>query len=282
MKHRFGSLKDWLALTRAEHAVIVLIAVMASEFVVSKRFSSDFLFPALGPALITLGAFAWNDYFGIKTDKALKRMDRPLVSGKINSRIAFHIAIALFALGVFLTLFVNQTVFLIAIAFAVLSMLYDPVLKKIPLLGNAFIASSMSISFLYGNYAVVSTLNSFVLLFSAIAFAGGLGRELVLTLRDVKGDEKIGAKTLPMLLGHFKTIVLASVLFHLAVVMSLVPLATDRNLGYMVFIGITDVLFLISAWTLTFNQSRPMLEKVRNYTLWGLLSGVVAFAALGF
>src|SRR3989338_6106650 len=76
-----GSLRDWVALTRAEHALIVVMAVVASEFVVSKRFSPDFFFPALGPALITLGAFAWNDYFGLKTDAALKRFDRPLVSG---------------------------------------------------------------------------------------------------------------------------------------------------------------------------------------------------------
>jgi geranylgeranylglycerol-phosphate geranylgeranyltransferase len=278
-----GGVKDWIALTRAEHAVIVAIAIIASEFVVSKRFSySQMLFPAIGPALITLGSFAWNDYFGVKTDRAMKRFERPLVSGKIGRKTAFYAAILLFVLGLAAALFVNQTVFAIAALFTIASMLYDPILKKIPLLGNAFIASAMSISFLYGNYVFSETLNPFVLLFVAISFFAGLGRELTITLRDVEGDKKIGAKTLPMLIGAKKTVILASVLFHLAVVLSLAPLAQEIKIAYLIPIAITGVLFLLSAWTITFSQTTRVLKKARNYTLYGLLIGVIAFATLGF
>ena len=276
-----GSLRDWIALTRAEHALIVAFAVIASEFVVSKKFAWEMLFSALGPALITLGAFAWNDFFGVKTDSALKRFDRPLVSGKMGTKAAFYAAIVLISLGVLLTLFVNQNAFLIASAFALASMLYDPFLKKIPLAGNAFIASSMGVSFLYGNFVVAGSLNYLVLLFIIISFTAGLGRELVLTLRDVEGDKKIGAKTLPMLIGPFRTVVFASALFHVAVVLSLLPLSGGVSFAYWFFVAVTGVLFLLSAWAITFNQTQLVLRNARNYTLWGLLSGVAAFASLG-
>ena len=276
-----GSLKDWIALTRAEHAVIVAIAVIASEFVVAKRFTPEMLFPALGPALITLGAFAWNDYFGIKTDKAMGRKERPLVSGKIGGKTAFYASLSLFVLGLILASFVNQTVLTIAAIFPAASMLYDPIFKKLPLVGNAFIASSMSISFLYGNYAVSTSLNYFVLLFVIVSFTAGLGRELVLTLRDVKGDKKIGAKTLPMVIGTKATVVLAIALFHVAVAMSLMPLTQTQNIAYAVLIAATDVLILVSAWKLALSQSPASLKKIRNYTLYALLTGVIAFAALG-
>ncbi|MFH1056247.1 MAG: UbiA family prenyltransferase [Candidatus Micrarchaeota archaeon] len=278
---KLGSIRDWIALTRAEHSAIVFIAIIASEFVVAKKISLEMIFPAIGPALITLGAFAWNDYFGIKTDSFLKRLDRPLVSGRVGRKTAFYGAIALFALGCVFASLVNQVVFTIALAFTVLSMLYDVFLKKTPLLGNAFIASSMSFSFLYGNYAVSTVLNHYVLLFIAISFFAGLGRELVITLRDVKGDEKIGAKTLPMVIGTKGTVILSSALFHLAVVISLAPFMQSINLAYLLFIGIADVLILISAWKLVFNQTTPTLKKIRNYTLYALMAGVIAFLALG-
>ncbi len=276
-----GSIRDWIALTRAEHALIVIIAIAASEFVVSKTFKPEFLLSAIGPALITLGAFAWNDYFGIKTDAILKRTDRPLVSGRISKQAAFYGAIALFALGVLFSSFVNQTAFAIAAIFTILSMLYDPVLKKLPLLGNAFIASSMSISFVYGNYALTPALNYYVLLFALVSFTAGLGRELILTLRDVEGDKKIGAKTLPMQIGARKTSILASALLHLSVAFSLVPLTKTFNVVYAAFVLVTGALLLYSAWKLVLGQSQASLKKIRNYTLYALLTGVLAFAALG-
>src|SRR3989344_3879583 len=263
---KIGSIRDWIALTRAEHAIIVAIAIAASEFVVAKRFSPEMLFPVLGPALITLAAFAWNDYFGVKTDKALKRIERPLVSGRVGRKTAFYASLALFVLGLTASAAVNQTAFAIAGIFTALAMLYDPILKKLPLLGNAFIASSMSISFIYGNYAFASELNYFVLLFAIVSFTAGLARELVLTLRDVKGDRKIGAKTFPMAFGTRATVVLAIALFHVAVVMSLMPFAQTQSVAYAVLIGITDVLILISAWRLALDQRPRALKKKRKRT----------------
>ncbi len=274
-------LKNWWKLTRAEHGLIVLLAVIVSQFVVTKRLDASMIWPGLGPMLITWGAFAWNDYFGYKSDKALKRMDRPLVAGTIKPRVALWVGSALMLLGVALTYPVGVSAFAIAAIYTVLSMAYDLFLKTRPLLGNVFIASSMSISFLYGNYAVSDALHPYVLLFAGVAFFAGLGRELIITLRDVEGDKKAGARTLPMLLGPRMTVTVASTLIYGAAALSLVPLMKPVSAIYIGLAIFTDALFLVSTYYVLLSQKPENLNMARKLTLAGMLMGVLAFAALG-
>lgn len=275
------ALKDWLKLSRAEHGFIVFLAVVVAQFVSTKKLDSEFLFPALGPMLITWGAFCWGDYFGLKSDKALNRKNLPLVAGTINPRHALWAGAFLMLSGVALTYFVNASAFALALAYTVGAMAYDPILKKRPLLGNAFIASSMSVSFLYGNLSATPDLHGAVLLYAGVAFLAGLGRELLITLRDVEGDRKIGATTLPMMLGPKKTVILASTLISCAVFLSLIPLLRPVHPAYLLAVIATDTLFLTGAYYAVLSQRPENLKKARQLTLVGMLTGVLAFAALG-
>ncbi len=275
------TLKAWWKLCRAEHGLIVFLAVVVSQFVATKTFSYSFLFPAVGPMLITWGAFCWNDYFGFASDKALGRKERPLVAGTIGRRAALWAGALMMLGGTALTYQVNFQAFTIAAAFTLLSMAYDVFLKTKPLVGNVFIASTMGVSFIYGNLAVSNTLHPFVLLYAGVAFLAGLGRELIITLRDVEGDRKAGATTLPMLLGPRKTVITASVLMYGAVAISLVPMMRPVNIAYIVAAILTDALFLVSTYYVLLSQKKENLQQARNLTLAGMLAGVVAFAALG-
>ncbi|HLD76287.1 MAG TPA: UbiA family prenyltransferase, partial [Candidatus Norongarragalinales archaeon] len=139
----------------------------------------------------------------------------------------------------------------------------------------------MSVSFLYGNLAVSNVLQPNVLLYAAVAFFAGLGRELVITLRDVEGDKKIGARTLPMILGPKKTVMMTSVLITIGVFFSLIPLLHPVHPAYLVAVIITDGLFLAGSYYALLSQKRETLQKARHLTLYGMLKGVAAFAALG-
>jgi len=273
--------RNWWKLTRAEHGLIVFLAVVVSQFVVTKTITAATFLPALGPMLITWGAFAWNDYFGYKSDKALNRKDRPLVAGSIAPRAALWGGTALMILGVALTYPVSVMAFAIALVYTLLSMLYDLFLKTRPLLGNLFIASSMSISFIYGNYAVSDSIHPHVLLYAGVAFLAGLGRELIITLRDVEGDKKAGACTLPMLLGPKTTVMAAAVLIYGAAALSLVPLLRPVSPAYIGLAVLTDALFLVSTYFVLLSQKYENLNMARKLTLAGMLIGVLAFAALG-
>ncbi|MBI2445744.1 geranylgeranylglycerol-phosphate geranylgeranyltransferase [Candidatus Micrarchaeota archaeon] len=256
-------LKNWWRLTRAEHGLIVFLAILVSQFVVTKALTAAMIWPAVGPMLITWGAFAWNDYFGYKSDKALNRKDRPLVAGTITPRVALWVGSALMILGVALTYPVGVAAFGIAIVYTALSMAYDLFLKTRPLLGNLFIASSMSISFIYGNYAASDTLHPYVLLYAGVAFFAGLGRELIITLRDVEGDKKAGATTLPMLLGPRVTVTAASALIYGAAALSLVPLLRPVSIPYIALAVLTDALFLVSTYYVLLSQ------KLQNLNMHG-------------
>ena len=284
-----ASLKNWLALIRYEHSIMVAIAILISEALASKFagvpfsvFSNSALFPALGPALITAAAFALNDYFGYETDKTNKRTERPIVSGKISKNSALRFSFILYALGLLLSLFVNFACFSVAIVYSILSVAYDPVLKKKPFLGNMFIASSMSVSFLYGNFVVSSKLFDTTLFFILIAFVAGIGRELLITLRDVKGDKKIGAVTVPMLIGSEKTAKLSAVFFGIAILASWLPFLQNFHLFYFILIALNNILLLYSIFLVLRSQSLEVLKKCRNLTLRALMLGLVAFAALAF
>ncbi|MFH0713632.1 MAG: UbiA family prenyltransferase [Candidatus Micrarchaeota archaeon] len=280
MKNLSEIILNWHSLFRTEHALITFIGVIVGQLLVVRSFSLSLLFPALGPALITLAAFALNDYFGYETDKANARKDRPLVNGAIAKSHALYAAFVLFVVGLALTYLINLLVFALALVYVVLSIAYDPILKKLPLLGNAFIALSMAAPFLYGNLAVSPVVVQLVVLICSIAFLVGVGRELLITLRDVKGDKKIGATTLPMLIGAKATVVLSAVFILAAIALSIVPLLSSFSLTYFVFLVPCVLLLLLTIYKALKSQEVVMLKQCRNYTLFALLFGVVAFLAL--
>ena len=195
------ALSDWWRLARGEHALITFVAVVVGGLLATRSFSAQLLFAAIGPALITLASFIINDYFDLVSDREMKRKERPLVSGKIKFSHALYASLTLFVLGVAATIPFGATAFLIALVYAVLAFLYSFKLKRMPLVGNLFVATSMAIPFIYGNVAAGVALRYIVAVFALIAFVVGVGREFFLTTRDVKGDRKLGSKTLPMVIG---------------------------------------------------------------------------------
>ncbi len=268
----------WHSLFRTEHALITFIAVVVGQLFVTDFFHFS-LFASVGPALITLAAFALNDYFGFETDKANRRIDRPIVAGRITREHALAVALLLFGIGLLLTYFVNFTVFLLSLLYVVLSILYDPVLKKLPFIGNTFIALTMAGPFIYGNLSFTPVLSQHVVLLSIIAFLVGIGRELLITLRDVEGDRKIGATTLPMLIGAKNTVILSSFFISAAVLFSFIPFATT-SLAYILLVIPADFLLALSVYKALKSQDAFTLKQCRNYTLLALGFGVVAFLAL--
>jgi geranylgeranylglycerol-phosphate geranylgeranyltransferase len=190
-------------LSRAEHALMVAIAVLLGEFLVIGFNVPLFetVLAILAPVFITLGAFIYSDYHDVETDVQNQRMDRPLARGDIHPKEALIASIALIILGIVLSYFVNNIIFIITIGFAVLSILYAYSLKKIPLIGNILIALSMNIPFIYGNLVVSNFITVPVFFIALSSFFFGLGREIIKSIEDMYGDKKTGRLTLPMVTG---------------------------------------------------------------------------------
>ncbi|MEM0475674.1 MAG: UbiA family prenyltransferase, partial [Candidatus Norongarragalinales archaeon] len=142
----------------------------------------------------------------------------------------------------------------------------------------------MAVCFVYGNLVVAPKLNYFVSVFALMSFLTGLGREFLITLRDVAGDEKIGAKTLPMLLGSRKTVALAVALIYCGVILSFFPLFALPSffLPYAALIVTADALLVAVIITTWRGQTQAALGFARNASLAALFVGTLAFASLAF
>ncbi len=252
--------------------------------VATGRFETAFALAAIGPALITAGSFALNDYFDVTSDKKLKRTDRPLVSGKLRTRQVLVASVLLMLAGLGLCYYFNGMLALaIAFVFAVLAVAYNTVLKKTLVVGNLAVSTTYAIPFIYGNVVAaggLGSLNQFVLLFAAVAFLAGLGRELTNSVKDEAGDEKIGALSLPMFVGARPVIGIAAVLFAAAIFLSLIPMAQGIRLPYLALVGACDLLLLKSAYSAWNDHSYENLAKVRKWTIYALVLGVLGFATL--
>ncbi len=120
-----------------------------------------------------------------------------------------------------------------------------------------------------------------MLAFFAISFFAGLGRELLITLRDVKGDKKEGMRTLPMLLGPDATVLISSLFLALALLL-LWGFAPWSNGPYLVTSLAISGLTLWSLWLAYSKDRAAQFKKIRNATLTALALGIVAFATLAF
>jgi len=229
-----------------------------------------------------LAAFILNDWFDIESDSANNRKDRPLVSGEINSNTAVLVSTLLYLFGLLFSAFAGIIPFLVALAFSIFSALYNWKLKKMPLVGNLFIALSMSISFVYGNLCVSPSLVFPVILFSCVSFLFGFGRELIITLRDVEGDKKAGATTLPMILGAKTTATLASLSIFCSIPLMFFPLTYSFSIVYLACVLLTAFFGLATIYSVVSSLENESLKRARNLSLVGMGLGVLSFLALAF
>lgn len=277
-------LKDVMKLTRIEHSLLLVVAVITAELLVGGKTSpGTMLLSLVAPLLIGMGSFAINDYFDIKVDTTNKKLDRPLVSGVITKDEAVWITLFCFVVGILAALFINMLAFVIALVYALLAVLYSYKLKESVLAGNLYIASTTSIAFIYGNYVVAGILATSIIYISIIAFLANLGREIHGMIRDYSGDRRArNAKNLVFYLGKRKSAYLAFVLYAEAVIISVFvfffqfPFA--HNLAYIVPIFVADVAQLYIAFGyLAKKESRRFYVFARNLGLLAMGIGLIGF-----
>ncbi|MFH0818186.1 MAG: UbiA family prenyltransferase [Candidatus Micrarchaeota archaeon] len=278
-------MKVWtfLKLTRFEHSLMLVLAtaigqVMALGALPEPKIA---LLASIPPLLIGLASFAINDFFDIETDAKNKRFDRPLVNGSANPAETYYLSIGLFIAGVLLAFELPSECTVIAAGFAIAAYFYSFKLKDWPLVGNLYIAATMAIPFIYGNYSVSSELNLAVLILALVAFIAGVAREIAGDVRDMKGDAARKSETLPVVIGRKKALILHAGLYLVAVLLSFYPYfyldGFKGNVSYLVLIAITDLLIIYAAIPPLVNDSVETLKRSRNASLAALGTGLLGF-----
>jgi len=290
-------LKAIWELMRLEHGVMLALAIFIGSLIALQgrgELSLD-TFPLMQFVLtffvalfLEASTFALNDYYDLEIDKKNKRLDRPLARGDLQPKTALYLFYLLFPLGILCSFFVNYTCFIIALITALFAIVYDVYLKKIKLLSNFYIAYVMAIPFVFGAAAIENTsllmirIDPAVLIVAMIAFLAGSGREIMKDVMDFEGDKTSGVRSFPRYIGVRRSNIVSSLFYFLAVFLSVFPFLFPQfgvyhlNYVYLIIVGATDVVFLISAFQLLFNQDIVM-ARYRKLTLLGLFLGLLAF-----
>jgi geranylgeranylglycerol-phosphate geranylgeranyltransferase len=273
-----GRLISVLKLTRIEHSVMLIMAVVAAEILSGGLPGvGALLLSLITPIFLSMGAFAVNDYFDMKVDAENGRM-RPLLTGDLKPTDAIHITAVAMAIGILGSLFLNAYCLVIAIIFGALSILYSYRLKELPLVGNACVAFSMAIPFVFGNYVVTSVLRSQIVLIFFLVFMSGLAREIHGTVRDFGGDRKRKALTLPKVIGLRNSAYLGFALYVIAISLTVYLFLNmppfEGNPVYAVLILASDIMLFYSGMVYALLKSGSY-DMVRNVSLAGMALALV-------
>jgi geranylgeranylglycerol-phosphate geranylgeranyltransferase len=160
---------------------------------------------ALSVVMITLAGNLINDYFDVQTDE-INRPDRLIPSGKLNRKQALMISISLFVSGNILLTIIDLNLLKIGLAATFTLVLYTPLLKRQPLIGNIAVSLLLSLTVIVGAMASAAFLNlQNSILPASLIFLLSLPREILKDGEDLIGDRKAGLRTFPVVFGIRRT-----------------------------------------------------------------------------
>ena len=222
------------------------------------------------------GANILNDIFDINIDKK-NQPHRPLPSGEISVWAALVYMLAIYFLGIY-TLF-NLSELAIEIALVIVLptlVLYTPIFKRIPLVGNMAVAVVLGLVFLFSEAAFTGVVST-MWIPAWLAFGLTFIRELIKDIEDIEGDHINGANTFPVVFGIKNSIYLVNLLIIIFCLMSWVPFFTgfyDNTYAVPLFL-IVQIPLIISIFFLRKNPTSSGCKIVSRVTKWITFSGMV-------
>ena len=154
--------------------------------------------------LLMISSNLINDIYDIKTD-SINKPNRALIKNPEKEKgfqgVAFFCSFA----ALLLALFLNYKAFLIIVFSLPILILYTPVFKGIPLVGNVIVAFYLSLVFIFIELSLTGDI-SIMIVPAIFAFGISLIREIIKDVEDYKGDQLAGLYTLSIYMGISRTI----------------------------------------------------------------------------
>jgi geranylgeranylglycerol-phosphate geranylgeranyltransferase len=288
-----NSNKAYLGIIRPVNSIIVGIAVISGVILTSTNYvlSLGTLFGFLTGFLISGFSMIVNDIYDVEVDK-INQLDRPLVTGEIKKTAAWVYAFSMLFLGLFFSTLSGLECFVIAATFAFISWLYNYNLKKHGIIGNATVALSTAIPYIYGSiisltgnmemrgWAILKGISPLVIWFSAISFLAVTGREVIKTIVDVKGDRIRNVKSVARTIGELNAARIGAFLFALSVICTIGPYVLKQagNI-YFIMVLLPDAIFIYLSYLILKDCSVRNALKVKKLALAGMFLGLLAFVA---
>ena len=265
-----------LRLIRAPNLLIAAAGVCAGGWIALGQIAwpKELLFAALSG--IALGAVGntWNDIRDIGADRVNRPRARPLAAGDVSRGTADFILFAGTLLGVASAALVSGRQVLAALAALTVMLVYSPVLKPRPLLGNVAVALVAGSPPFYGAMAV--GLPAAGVIPWVLAAWLHVVREIVKDIEDEAGDRTIGRRTLPLVVGRRPALVVAAGVGLLFIPASLLlPRSVGYGGAYYVIALFAQLAVLVAATWLLLGR----VERVSALLKGAMVIGLVALVA---
>ncbi len=188
----------------------------------------------LGTIFIAAAGYIINDYFDVKID-LINKPDKVVIGRFIPRRYAILIHQVLNIAGAVIGFAVSFKVFLVNILAISTLWFYASVFKRKMFVGN-FLVAGLTGAALVAMAVFYKENDLLINIYSLFAFGISLIREIIKDIEDIRGDQRYGSNTLPIILGLKSTkkmLYVLIALFVLGVLLLSIWLGNSRL--YVVF-----------------------------------------------
>ena len=191
---------NYIQILRPLNLLISALCVLLSAFILNQLTVN--LLPIILVVLLLAGfSNILNDIIDYKIDTA-NNLDRPISSNLISIKAAILYAILLLLFGCIIAFTFNSiTKSLIFFAIIPLLILYTPIFKKIPLIGNLVVSFILSMVFVITSTYLLGEIDYAIIPPMILSFFLMLIREIVKDIADLEGDKTFNINTLPVKFG---------------------------------------------------------------------------------
>lgn len=226
---------------------------------------------------LTGAAMLVNDIVDLEVDRVNKPW-KPLPSGKASPKVALRLAVILFTTGVICNLLASPQLVIVAAVYGVIGIGYSFLRRH--WWSSILVAISTTGPIVYG-YVAMNTPTSdkfFTSMFITTIFLVTLGREILKSIQDYKGDLEKGYKTIATVhgLNTAKKAMLAVGLGGVTIGLS-TALIPGVSTAYKAVITLAATIYTHSI-VKSYHKTKPEdLEKYRKKTLQAMTMGTLAF-----
>ena len=268
---RPSRVRDLGALVRARNLLIAVGGVAVGGILALGQLAlpRELLLAMLSAAGLGAAGNVANDLWDVEADR-VNRPQRPLSSGALSRDLAVAVGGVAGGLGLALAWLAGATVFAIGLPALVVMLLYSPLLKPWPVVGNLAVAAVASLPLVYGAGAVGDWRAGLVPFWLAALLH--LAREIVKDLEDIPGDLAVGRRTVPITWGVRTGYLAAAVPLVVFVPVALVPwLAGPYGPRY----GSVALLVAVGAAVLAGRLAREEREGARAGLKFAMVVGLL-------
>lgn len=278
------SFKGFLRLTRFPNLLMIgLTQYLCAIFLVPQhgnRLSAfldiNLLLLSSSTIIIAAAGYIINDYYDIKIDY-VNKPERVIVGKVIKRRVVIIAHTSFNIIGILIGLYLGKMIAAINVVSIFLLWIYSNQLKRKPFVGNFIVSllTGMSIFIV----AVYYRSSYFIIGWYAIfAFSISLIREIIKDMEDLKGDERYGSKTLPIIWGIPNTKILLYILIFLFIILQIYFSGIINNYilnNFFVILAIPIIYFVY----LIYKADTPKrFRRISAYCKLLMLAGIISIS----